>query len=220
MQRLIFRLRNDIMVTERKEKQHHEKIRTVSSADLNVQQDIPASCDVIAIRDSAAPNDAPQLTGIESCRNVLTLCFDDITAETADVVLFSADIAAQIIEFLRAHTSAETLLLCVSAVQADFYGLRDAGCFERDELNQHVYDTLSYTHVIQQIAKKDQSDCFSILTEERDRIMLAKLFGFRDSFAALRAVSSKFEEIHSEGSDKDLWESVCKYLNDLLVQSF
>ncbi len=86
------------------------------------------------------------------CKGVLTLYFDDIDRETKDAVLFSEEQAREIIEFVKTHVSAETLLIhcfgglsrswAVGAFLTKIFGGDNSKYFEKGKPNMHVYSTL------------------------------------------------------------------------------
>ncbi len=90
----------------------------------------------------------------ENARNkaVLTLLFDDIEQETAGMVLFSSAQAREIIRFILANRSVDTLLIhcyagmsrsrAVGAFAVKLFGKDNAAYFQTGVPNRHVYDTL------------------------------------------------------------------------------
>ena len=86
------------------------------------------------------------------CRGVLTLYFDDIEAPVEGAVLFSEEQARSIIDFIRGHKKAETLLihcycgrsrsLAVGAFAARMLGADNSRFFAEGSPNRRVYDTL------------------------------------------------------------------------------
>ena len=60
------------------------------------------------------------------------------------------------------------------------------------------------------------NDSFRLLMEERDKIMNDSLFGKPLDLTKLREISRDFDEIDSDGTDKELWSSVTQYFRDLL----
>ena len=86
------------------------------------------------------------------CKGVLTLYFDDIEREVEGAALFTPAQAAQIIAFIRAHRSADTLLVhcyggesrsrAVGAFAVRLLGGDNSRYFREGKPNRHVYDTL------------------------------------------------------------------------------
>jgi len=118
-------------------------------ADLAEKKDSYA---VISIQDSHTQGFGLAFTESECCKGVLTLYFDDIIRPVPGQVLFSEDMAAQIIAFIQAHRQVDTLLIhcyagqsrskAVGAFAAKMLG-SDNSKFTAGSPNQYVYDTLT-----------------------------------------------------------------------------
>ena len=86
------------------------------------------------------------------CRGVLTLYFDDIVRQEEGAALFSEEQARKIIEFVRAHQNAETLLIhcyggqsrsrAVGAFCVEMLGGDSTAYFQNGRPNEWVYETL------------------------------------------------------------------------------
>ena len=86
------------------------------------------------------------------CQGVLTLYFDDIIQPAENAVLFTREMAEQIIDFIKAHQDAYTLLVhcfggqsrsaAVGAFAVRMMGEDDSSYFRQGSPNRHVYDTL------------------------------------------------------------------------------
>ena len=86
------------------------------------------------------------------CRGVLTLYFDDVVRAVDGAVLFSEEQAGQVLDFLREHADAETLLVhcyggqsrsrAVAAFAVKLLGGDNAEYFRTGSPNSLVYETL------------------------------------------------------------------------------
>lgn len=107
---------------------------------------------VISIQDTHTGGFGVAFTESRTCKGVLTLYFDDIIRPVEGYVLFSEDHARQVIDFIRGHRSAETLLIhcyagqsrsrAVGAFALKMLGGDNRRYFEDNRLNEHVYQTL------------------------------------------------------------------------------
>ncbi|MBQ8638841.1 MAG: hypothetical protein IJ468_06705 [Lachnospiraceae bacterium] len=121
----------------------------------------------LGMQDAAARNDTYAVISIQDthtdgfgfvfsknqfCKDVLTLYFDDITDEVDGAVLFSDEQAKQIIEFVAANKSVETLLVhcyggqsrsrAVAAFVVKMLGGDDSRYWKDGNPNEYVYDVL------------------------------------------------------------------------------
>lgn len=118
-------------------------------ADMAPRKDTYA---VISIQDTHTRGFGFVFKESASCRDVLTLYFDDIEKEVADAVLFSEEQADEIIAFIRRNRDVETLLVhcyggesrsrAVGAFAMEMLGGSRDGYFGSGKPNMHVYDTL------------------------------------------------------------------------------
>ena len=107
---------------------------------------------IISIQDTHTDGFGFVFTESKSCQGVLTLYFDDIVDNVDGAVLFSETQAEQIIEFIRQHKTADTLLIhcyggqsrsrAVGAFAVKMLGGDNSRYFTGGNPNQHVYDTL------------------------------------------------------------------------------
>ena len=107
---------------------------------------------VISIQDTHTDGFGFVFTRNNYCRDVLTLYFDDIDREVEGAVLFSDEQAAEIIDFINANRTAETLLVhcyggqsrsrAVAAFAVKMLGGDNSNYFETGRPNQYVYDAL------------------------------------------------------------------------------
>lgn len=107
---------------------------------------------VISIQDTHTGGFGFEFRETPFCKGVLTLYFDDTVREVEDTVLFSREHAAQIIDFIRSHRRADTLLVhcyagqsrsrAVAAFATRMLGGDDSRYFETGTPNRHIYDTL------------------------------------------------------------------------------
>ena len=107
---------------------------------------------VISIQDTHTDGFGIAFTENRFCKGVLTLLFDDIDHDVDGAVLFSAEMAREVIAFIRAQRSAETLLIhcyggqsrsrAVGAFAVKMLGGNNERNFAEGNPNRHVYDTL------------------------------------------------------------------------------
>ena len=107
---------------------------------------------VISIQDTLTGGFVITFKENRKCTGVLTLYFDDIIKPVDGYVLFNEEQAAQIIEFIEEHRSAETLLVhcyggqsrsrAVGAFALEMLGGDNSRYFEDSRLNRHVYAAL------------------------------------------------------------------------------
>lgn len=107
---------------------------------------------VVSIQDTHTGGFGVTFSKSEFCRGVLTLYFDDTVRETEDAVLFSEEMAEQIIDFIDAHRQVDTLLvhcyagqsrsLAVGAFAVRMLGADNSAYFTAGNPNMHVYRTL------------------------------------------------------------------------------
>lgn len=108
---------------------------------------------VISIQDSHTGGFGVQFAKNQFCKGVLTLMFDDIVTEVDGAVLFSDDMADEIIRFIEEHKRcADTLLvhcyagqsrsLAVGAFAVEMLGGDNSRYFEEGTPNQYIYDVL------------------------------------------------------------------------------
>ena len=86
------------------------------------------------------------------CKGVLTLYFDDIVKEVEGAVLFTDEMADQIIDFIQEHRSVDTLLVhcyagqsrsrAVGAFAVKMLGGDNSRHFKMKSLNQYVHDVM------------------------------------------------------------------------------
>ena len=110
---------------------------------------------VISIQDTHTRGFGFELRENQFCLGVLTVYFDDIVSKTQGAVLFSEEQAQSIIEFIRAHKSADTLLVhcyagqsrsrAVGAFAAKMLGADNSVYFETGCPNEYVYRVLEET---------------------------------------------------------------------------
>ncbi len=117
---------------------------------------------VISIQDSHTQGFGFQFTENQFCKVVLTLYFDDIVKEVDGAVLFTDDMADQIIEFIENHqSSVDTLLIhcyagqsrskAVGAFAVEMLGGDNSKYFEEGSPNQYIYDVLESTWLRRQL---------------------------------------------------------------------
>lgn len=117
---------------------------------------------VISIQDTHTQGFGFQFNENQFCKGVVTLYFDDIIREVDGAVLFTDDMADQIIDFIESHRkSVDTLLVhcyggqsrsrAVGAFAVDMLGGDNARYFETGRPNQYVYDVLETAWVRRQL---------------------------------------------------------------------
>ena len=116
---------------------------------------------VISIQDTHTQGFGFQFCENQFCKGVLTLYFDDIIREVDGAVLFTDEMADQIIAFVLAHRSVETLLVhcyggqsrsrAVGAFAVEMLGGNSERYFETGSPNQYVYDVLETAWIRRQL---------------------------------------------------------------------
>ena len=117
---------------------------------------------VISIQDSHTQGFGVQFTENQFCKGVLTLLFDDVVTEVNGAVLFTDEMANQIIDFIEQHrNNADTLLVhcyagqsrsrAVGAFAVDMLGGDNSRYFEDGVPNQYIYDVLENAWVMRQL---------------------------------------------------------------------
>ena len=107
---------------------------------------------VISIQDSHTNGFGVTFSENKYCKGVLTLQFDDIIREVEGAVLFSEDMAVQIIKFIKKYEFVDTLLIhcyagqsrsrAVGAFAVKILGGNNSIYFAQYNLNMYVYNTL------------------------------------------------------------------------------
>ena len=107
---------------------------------------------VISIQDSHTNGFGVTFSENKYCKGVLTLQFDDIIREVEGAVLFSEDMAVQIIKFIKKYEFVDTLLIhcyagqsrsrAVGAFAVKMLGGDNSIYFAQYNLNMYVYNTL------------------------------------------------------------------------------
>lgn len=110
---------------------------------------------VISIQDSHANGFGITFSENKYCKGVLTLQFDDIIRPVEGAVLFSEDMAVQIIKFIRKHKAVDTLLIhcyagqsrsrAVGAFAVWLLGGDNSNYFKKYNPNEYVYEKLMET---------------------------------------------------------------------------
>ena len=107
---------------------------------------------VISIQDTHTGGFGFTFAKNEFCKDVLTLYFDDITREVEGAVLFSDEMAGQIIDFIEKNAEVDTLLVhcfagqsrsrAVAAFAVQMLGGDNTSYLEDGGANMYVYYTL------------------------------------------------------------------------------
>lgn len=117
---------------------------------------------VISIQDTHTQGFGFRFNENQFCKGVLTLYFDDTIREVDGAVLFTDEMADQIIEFIESHRkSVDTLLVhcyggqsrsrAVGAFAVDMLGGDNSKYFETGRPNQYVYDVLATAWIRHQL---------------------------------------------------------------------
>lgn len=116
---------------------------------------------VISIQDTHTQGFGFQFCENQFCKGVLTLYFDDIVRDVDGAVLFTDEMADQIIAFVLAHRSVETLLVhcyggqsrsrAVGTFAVEMLGGNSERYFETGSPNQYVYDVLETAWIRRQL---------------------------------------------------------------------
>ena len=107
---------------------------------------------VISIQDTHTGGFGLTFEESQFCKGVLTLYFDDIVREVDGAVLFSREMAQEIIYFILGHKAVDTLIVhcyagqsrsrAVGAFVVKMFGGDNSRYFMTGSPNQYVYDTL------------------------------------------------------------------------------
>lgn len=110
---------------------------------------------VISIQDSHTGGFGIAFSENKYCKAVLTLKFDDIVRPVDGAQLFTADMARQIIGFIKQNQDVDTLLIhcyagqsrsrAVGAFAVWYLGGDNSAYFEKYSPNEYVYDLLMQT---------------------------------------------------------------------------
>ncbi len=116
---------------------------------------------VISIQDTHTEGFGIRFSENQFCRGVLTLYFDDIIQPVEGAVLFSDEMAAQVIDFIETHLDADTLLVhcfagqsrscAVGAFAVQMLGGDNSSYFQKKTPNRYVYDVLDTVYLLRQI---------------------------------------------------------------------
>ncbi len=108
---------------------------------------------VISIQDTHTDGFGVTFSESRYCKGVLTLYFDDIVREVKDAVLFSEEMATDIIHFILAHRDVDTLLIhcfagqarsrAVGAFAVKMLGGDNSAYFKKGSPNMVVYNRLA-----------------------------------------------------------------------------
>lgn len=107
---------------------------------------------IISIQDTHNGGFGVTFTPNQYCKDVLTLYFDDVIREVEGAVLFTDEMARQIIDFIRKNRKVDTLLVhcyagqsrsrAVGAFAVKMLGGDNSKYFSQGNPNMYVYDTL------------------------------------------------------------------------------
>lgn len=107
---------------------------------------------IISIQDTHTGGFGVTFTPSQYCQDVLTHYFDDVIRDVDGAVLFTDEMAKQIIAFIKKNLKVETLLVycyagqsrsrAVSAFAVKMLGGDNSRYFSQGNPNMHVYDTL------------------------------------------------------------------------------
>lgn len=124
-------------------------------ADLEEMVEKSDTYAVISIQDSHTNGFGITFSENKYCKGVLTLQFDDIIRPVEGAVLFSEDMAVQIIKFIKEYKAVDTLLIhcyagqsrsrAVGAFAVWLLGGDNSNYFKKYNPNAYVYDKLMET---------------------------------------------------------------------------
>lgn len=107
---------------------------------------------IISIQDTHTGGFGVTFIPSQYCQDVLTHYFDDVIRDVDGAVLFTDEMAKQIIAFIKKNRKVETLLVycyagqsrsrAVSAFAVKMLGGDNSRYFSQGNPNMHVYDTL------------------------------------------------------------------------------
>lgn len=107
---------------------------------------------VISIQDGSCGGFGFQFTESESCKEVLTIYFDDIEEETEGAILFTDEMADEIIAFIKRNKNVDSLLIhcfagqsrsrAVGAFAVEMLKGDNSRYFENGIPNMYVYEKL------------------------------------------------------------------------------
>jgi predicted protein tyrosine phosphatase len=108
---------------------------------------------VISIQDTHTKGFGVSFTESQSCKGVLTLYFDDVVREVENAVLFTEEMAGQVIDFILEHRKdVDTLLIhcyagqsrsrAVGAFAVKMMGGDNSKYFKNGSPNPYVYEML------------------------------------------------------------------------------
>jgi len=117
---------------------------------------------VISIQDSHMQGFGFNFNENQFCKGVLTLIFDDVVKEVDGAVLFSDEMADEIIRFIKQHRrSADTLLVhcyagqsrsrAVGAFAVEMLGGDNSRYFDEGTPNMYIYDVLESAWLREQL---------------------------------------------------------------------
>lgn len=119
---------------------------------------------IISIQDTHTGGFGITFTPSQFCQDVLTLYFDDIVREVEGAVLFSDEMAGQIISFIKKNRKVDTLLVhcyagqsrsrAVGAFAVKMLGGDNSKYFSQGDPNMYVYDTLEMVWMQKILEKK------------------------------------------------------------------
>lgn len=123
---------------------------------------------VISIQDSHTGGFGFRFAENEFCKDVLTLLFDDIVTEVAGAVLFTDEMAEQILDFIEKNRRrVDTLLVhcyagqsrsrAVGAFAVEMLGGDNSRYFTEGAPNMYIYDVLENAWVMRQLQKFDET---------------------------------------------------------------
>ncbi len=107
---------------------------------------------VLSIQDTHTDGFGVTFAENRYCQDVLTLYFDDVVREVEDAVLFTDEMAEEVIDFIMANRNVETLLIhcyagqsrsrAVGAFALKILGGDNTAYFQKYSPNMYVYNCL------------------------------------------------------------------------------
>ena len=133
---------------------------------------------VISIQDSHTDGFGVTFSENQYCKDVLTLKFDDIIRPVEGAQIFTEEMAAQIIRFIRNNKDVDTLLIhcyagqsrsrAVGAFVVWLLGRDNSAYFTKYNLNEYVYELLMQTLPKVQKYSEEDLDAFCVSLYEPD----------------------------------------------------
>ena len=134
---------------------------------------------VISIQDTHTGGFGLKFAESNFCKGVLTLYFDDVLREVKGAVMFTDEMADQIVDFILQHRDVDTLLIhcyggqsrsrAVGAFAVKLLGADNSKYFATGDPNRLVYDKLVAAWKRKKAAIRDENKKPTLRAEKNDR---------------------------------------------------